>query len=362
MRIAFLLYGSLNMITGGFLYDRFLVDHLRAKGEDVEVIGLPWKRCRTALLDNIFFGSEKFLNGKPYDLILEDGLALPSLIRFNRGMRKKRCVPIVSILHSFRSNASKPMWHRGVLTWIEKAYLRSLDGVILNSCATGRDAERRAGKKLEGLVAYPGKDRLRAGPSREETARRALRPSPLEIIFAGSITRHKGLHLLVKALTLLPKGQQNAWKLAVAGSEWMEPSYVRSIRSHVPAGWSDKVCFEGSLGSVEIADRFSRSDLLVVPSAHEGFGMVYLEGMGFGLPAIGTWAGGAGEIIRDGENGFLVDPQDSSLLSDRISMLISDRQLLREMSLRALDTHAGFPTWSESMTRIHAFLENLWPG
>ena len=44
---------------------------------------------------------------------------------------------------------------------------------------------------------------------------------------------------------------------------------------------------------------------MVVPSSYEGYGIVYREGMAFGLPAIGTTSGGASEIITDGENGYL---------------------------------------------------------
>ncbi|RJR47229.1 MAG: glycosyltransferase family 1 protein, partial [Deltaproteobacteria bacterium] len=52
MKIGLIIYGSLDLVTGGFLYDRLLVDYLRSRGEEVEVISLPWPSYRRGLLDN----------------------------------------------------------------------------------------------------------------------------------------------------------------------------------------------------------------------------------------------------------------------------------------------------------------------
>ena len=93
--------------------------------------------------------------------------------------------------------------------------------------------------------------------------------------------------------------------------------------------------FLGTVPDTLIAQTLSNSHLLAVPSSYEGFGIVYLEGMSFGLPAIGATAGGAQEIIQHGHNGFLVEPDDAESLSAHISNLAVDRQKLVEMSLAA---------------------------
>ena len=74
---------------------------------------------------------------------------------------------------------------------------------------------------------------------------------------------------------------------------------------------SSIVHFHGSLDNAPLIELLKQSHVLVVPSSYEGFGIVYLEGMGFGLPAIGTTAGAAGEIITHGENGYLIQPDDA---------------------------------------------------
>ena len=84
--------------------------------------------------------------------------------------------------------------------------------------------------------------------------------------------------------------------------------------------------------------------------------MVYIEGMGFGLPAIATNAGATNEIIKHGANGFLIDPGDSSRLAEHIDNLVQDRELLLKMSLAALDHFYSHPTWEDTCAKIHQFL------
>ncbi|MDO8753551.1 MAG: glycosyltransferase family 4 protein, partial [Anaerolineales bacterium] len=96
-----------------------------------------------------------------------------------------------------------------------------------------------------------------------------------------------------------------------------------------------------------------------VPSSYEGFGIVYLEGMAFGLPAIGTTAGAAGEIIEHEKTGYLIEPNDSAALAAHISQLASDRNLLTELSLNARKRYIQQPSWNEAAGQIRAFLQSL---
>ena len=105
--------------------------------------------------------------------------------------------------------------------------------------------------------------------------------------------------------------------LNVVGDTGMDPSYFKSILRQIERyGLTDVVRFKGILSDSELAGCMKASHLLVMPSFYEGFGIVYLEGMGFGLPAIGTNCGGTKEIISHGVNGFLVSPGDYASLAE----------------------------------------------
>jgi glycosyltransferase involved in cell wall biosynthesis len=108
-----------------------------------------------------------------------------------------------------------------------------------------------------------------------------------------------------------------------------------------------------------VAEKLKNAQVMVVPSSFEGFGIVYLEGMAFGLPAIGSTAGAASEIITDGKTGYLIQPGDSKSLAVRLKSLAEERGLLRNMSLEALECYRQAPTWEQSAEKIRQFLHEM---
>jgi glycosyltransferase involved in cell wall biosynthesis len=101
--------------------------------------------------------------------------------------------------------------------------------------------------------------------------------------------------------------------------------------------------------------------VLAIPSGYSGFGAAYLEGLGFGLPAIGTTAGAARELITDGVNGYLVPPNDPAAVAHCLMNLAVDRSRLVKMSLAARERFLAQPRWNESMARVRESLLE-WAG
>ncbi len=81
--------------------------------------------------------------------------------------------------------------------------------------------------------------------------------------------------------------------------------------------------------------------------------------MGFGLPAIATTGGAAGEIITHNKDGYLISPGDDEALAEHLASLANDRRRLLEMSMAARRRYLQHPTWEESMGNIRAFLAGL---
>ena len=84
----------------------------------------------------------------------------------------------------------------------------------------------------------------------------------------------------------------------------------------------------------EMSNAYRASDIFVLPSENETFGQVFIEAMSCGLPVIGTKVGGIPEIISDSYNGYLVPPDDSSILAQKIEKLMNDSPT-RENFIRA---------------------------
>jgi glycosyltransferase involved in cell wall biosynthesis len=81
-----------------------------------------------------------------------------------------------------------------------------------------------------------------------------------------------------------------------------------------------------------------------------------LEAHAFALPALGTTSGGAGEIIVDGETGWLVPAGDVEVLADRLQRWHDDRALLARQSAAALERQRQFPGWEQTAASIRYFL------
>lgn len=359
MKIGLIIYGSLNTLSGGYMYDRKLVEYLRAQGDSIEIISLPWRNYAAHLTDNFWFRLSKTrqqaVGLHKFDILIQDELNHPSLIAANSG---KHPYPIVTLVHHLRCSELRPNWQNDFYRMVEKKYLQSVDGFIFNSQTTRGVVNNLLEKKISEVVAYPPTDRFDKAISEEEIKARASQNS-FCILFLGNIIERKGLHTLLQALfSLLPS--REAFSLDIVGPLTAEPNYAKQMQEYVTVnGLSSIVTFHSSLDNEPLVEKFKKAHVLIVPSSYEGYGIVYLEGMAFGLPAIGTTAGAAGEIIEHGKTGYLIEPNNHQALATHISQLASDRNLLAELSLNARRRYVQQPAWKETAGQIRAFLQSM---
>ena len=350
MHVGLVIYGSLATLSGGYLYDRRLVEHLEQQGHRVTILARPWRNYVMHLPDNASAEWRRRLAGD-YDVLLQDELCHPSLAWANRRLPPGR-PPLVAIVHHLRGSEARPAWQNHFYRAVERRYLRSVDAFIYNSRTTLQAVTAQIGAARPSVVAYPGGDRLRPDVSAATVARRAAE-GPLRLLFVGNVIPRKGLHVLLAALPRL----SGDWRLNVVGRLNVDSRYAAKLRRRATeAGLNDRITWRGDLSDADLAAEMAAAHVLVVPSSYEGFGIVYLEGMGFGLPALGTTAGAAGEIIRDGENGYLIAPNDAAGLAERLAALAADRSLLARLGTAALTTYQRAPTWAQTTATIRAFL------
>ncbi|MEX1247750.1 MAG: glycosyltransferase family 4 protein [Anaerolineales bacterium] len=353
MRIGLIIYGRLDQRSGGYLYNRKLVEYLRRRGHRVQVVSLPWQTYWQHLADN--FSSELFqhLRKLRVDLLLEDELNHPSLFLLNSQLKKQVSYSIVSIVHLLRATESHPFPLSWLYRSVERRYLNSVDGFVFNSEDTRRAVGRMLARCKLFVVARPGGDRLHPKMTPAQIRARAKQPGPLRIVFLGNLIRRKAPHLLLAAAARL-RGDVH---IDFAGRTDMEPACVRGLQRAVAGHRLQRyVRFHGYLDGPELANLLRRSQVLVMISSYEGFGIAYLEGMGFGLPAVGTRAGAAREIVHHANNGYLIDPGDAGQLTSLLQRLHKDRVLLTRLSLGALETYKKGPGWQGSMQRVENFI------
>ncbi len=201
MRVGLLIYGSLETISGGYLYDRMLVEFLRAQGDYVEIISLPWRNYPRHLLDNFSRSLLKKCLKLEIDVLIQDELNHPSLAWLNNKLQQVP-FPIISLVHHLRCDELRPIWQNTFYRQVERCYLDSVDGFIFNSQTTKNSvAQVSPIKDRPWIIATPAGDRFDPEIEAAKIIARAQQPDPLRLIFLGNLIPRKGLHILVETLT-----------------------------------------------------------------------------------------------------------------------------------------------------------------
>jgi glycosyltransferase involved in cell wall biosynthesis len=357
VRIGLIIYGSLETLTGGYLYDRMLVNYLRCQGDEVDIISLPWRSYGRHLGDNFALDLYRRLRRARFDVLLQDELNHPSLFWLNRRLRRSIRYPLVTIVHLLRCSEPRPVWQNRLYRWVETRYLSGVDALVYNSQTTRAVVEGLVGANRPGVVAYPGGDHLPSMLTPDQIAARARQPGPLHLLFVGNLTPVKGLHILLQALTRLVADE---WCLTAVGSLTADPAYVHTIRRQIAqSGCTGRVRLLGLCPNAAVATHLTQNQVLAVPSLYEAFGIAYLEAMRFGLPVIASTAGAAHELITHAEHGFLVAPGDAATLAQHLQELHRDRACLGRMGLAAHQRAQTHPTWAESVGRVRELLQRL---
>ena len=360
MHIGLLIYGDINTLSGGYLYDRKLVDYLRSQGDSVEIISLPENSypgnlLSTEIPDTIRI-RDKGKNNK-FDVLVQDELVHPSCLGINRKLKTLLGCPIISLVHLLKSSVPAPLFKKALIAYFEKKYLQSVDGLVLNSQSTKAEAEKLLDEKLPAhIVAVPCADHFPESDTQD--AKQTYDDSGIfKILFVGNISRQKGLHVLIDSIAKLEDARIS---LTVVGDGNKDPGYMAELRSKLNSyKYQEQVVFKGSQAGETLQALYRQHHVFIMPSVNEAYGIAYLEAMQFGLPVIASKQGGSKEFIRHGENGFLIEPEDSKHLAELISLLINNNQQLRRLSDNAIESFKQHPRWQDSCRKIRDFLQMM---
>jgi glycosyltransferase involved in cell wall biosynthesis len=165
-------------------------------------------------------------------------------------------------------------------------------------------------------------------PSRSNTITRnharkllGLPKEAIVIATAARLVVEKGIGTLIAAMQPVIAANPAGVRLLVAGGG-SDRERLEALAAQLPAG---SVIFTGYLA--DVAPVYASSDIFVLPSEDEGFGLVFLEAAAYGLPSIGTHVGGIPEAVLDNVTGLLVPPGDSVALTAAITRLVRDADL-----------------------------------
>jgi teichuronic acid biosynthesis glycosyltransferase TuaC len=177
------------------------------------------------------------------------------------------------------------------------------------------------------VIIYNGVDPELFSPGIEQS-------SCLSILSVGNLIPTKDQGLLIRAFAGVSQ-QMPEVKLEVIGDGPERASLGELSRQ---LGIASKVVFRGRQERGEVALAMGRCDVFALPSRYEGLGCVYLEAMACAKPAVACTGQGIEEIIRDGENGRLVPPNDEAALTQALLLLLRDANLRKRLGRAARET------------------------
>jgi glycosyltransferase involved in cell wall biosynthesis len=147
----------------------------------------------------------------------------------------------------------------------------------------------------------------------------------LKCLFVGRVTYKKGVLELFKAIEKL---NTNKFHFTFVGSYDLEDEYIYRYKN---------ICdFKGHVPKKEMSEIYSNADILIFPSLADGFGLSVIEALSYGLPVVCSTNSGASDIIKDGVNGFLIDPLNYNDITDKLSWLENNRSFLNNFSKNAI--------------------------
>ncbi|NBS66872.1 MAG: glycosyltransferase [Betaproteobacteria bacterium] len=235
---------------------------------------------------------------------------------------------------------------------IESALWSRLDGLICASPATAREVLAAGILPSRIAVAEPGVD----VPSLDVGAGTERFDGPVRLLCVATITPRKNHQMLVKALARV---RATGWRLDCVGSLDRDPATVASLRRSIhELGLADRITLHGEQPDAWLARAWQESDLFVLASDHEGYGMVYTEALAQGVPIVATSAGATPETIP-GSACRLVPPGDVAALASVLETLIGSggqRQTLRDGARRARATLVPWPAavrrWANALDQL----------
>jgi glycosyltransferase involved in cell wall biosynthesis len=348
--VSFTLFvpGSIDQLTGGYLFARHVVDGLAARGSPVAVIELAGRfpdadveasaACATALAT---------LPGGARAVI--DGLALAG---FGDCLAREapRLRLIVWVHHPLADETGLATADRARFHAIEAKLLPLSAGVICPSQCTADAVARYGVDPMRIAIAPPGTKQ----PAQQRTTARDDRAPRL--LTVATVTPRKGHLVLIEALARL---REKAWQLRCIGSTSRDPAHVAALRRAIAAqGLDARVSLADEMPQEALAAAYDDADIFVLPSFHEGYGMAFAEALAHGLPIVATRAGAIPETVPESA-GVLVAPGDVAALASALAQLLDDRALLARLTRGAASAGAKLPTWDGAITQWARAIERL---
>lgn len=341
---AFAIPGALDTVTGGYIYERRLLETLNETGTRTLHVPLSagWPHPTPSLQAEAAAALRALPPGLP--LIL-DGLVFGAI---DTGLLASLPLPVVAMLHHpLGLEAGLPPARAAELIARETANLRHAARVVVPSDHTARILAADFGVDPARIhVALPGFDRPPARPAPPPA-------TPPLILSVGLICRRKGHDVLLDALAAL---KHLDWQAAIVGMTH-DPEVESDLRAQREAlGLAGRVRLTGQIAPEALDALWRQARVFALATRYEGYGMVISEALLYGLPVVSCAVGAVPQTLPPGA-GLLVPPDDPAALAGALETVLTDDALHARLSATAALEGARLPRWTDTAAVMRAALE-----
>lgn len=344
--LHFLAPGDLDSLTGGYIYDRRIVDGLRASGWRIAVHSLSERFPDPD--DEALAQARRTLAKIPEGMpVVIDGLALGAMPELAHAAAARR--PLVALVHHPLAQetgidcASAARLHDS-----ERRALAAARHVIVTSPATARALEDYGVAADRVTIVEPGTERapLACGSGSDEP----------QLLCVATLTPRKGHAVLFDALARIA---DRRWRLTCAGSGRRAPETTAALERQLERlGISQRVRLIGELPPQGLVPLYHRADIFVLASYLEGYGMALAEALARGLPVVSTLAGAIPETVP-ADAGILVPAGNVLALAEALARIMDDRDLRTRLAAGARAARTRLPSWRDAAERFGRVLDEV---
>ncbi len=343
IKAAFLVPGSLDTRTGGYRYDKRIIEELRSLGHVVEVHPLAGSfpfpsTADTAHADAVLEQLDD------HHVVVIDGLACAVLSDvLARHAHRLQLIALVHHPLALETGLTPDVAAR--LRQQETDALVHVSRVITTSPSTTASLADYHVSDERIVTVEPGTDR---GPLSDDQ-----RGDVAQLLCVATITERKGHGVLIAALQRLQQRCPDLrWEAHCVGSIERDANHWRSLQQQLEAtDIAGKLTFHGEADDAALEQHYLNADLFVLPSFHEGFGMVLTEAIAHGLPIISTTAGAIPDTVPDG-TGVLVPPDDTAALADALEHVLTDATTLETLTQAARKERLQLSSWRDAAVQF----------
>ena len=327
-----LYYGKSNIARGGGVNTvaYYLTKALRKKVSVTNLYGIRSSEDFPEIYLNLF---SQFVK-KEFDIIhfnitptWMNGSSM--LLRFAK-LRQTRTVLNIHDIPYLELQVEQMTQHFSFSNWLSiLSYCNSADRIVVNSEYMRNNVIAWYRINHDKIVVIPNGVELERFAINDN---RIMLEGDPSVLYVGHISRRKGIDVLVQAVAKLKSELPNI-KLHIVGGGNNRPFAALAKEE----GIGKNVIFHGVAKDSLLPSYYKSADICVFPSRHEGFGIVILEAMASGIPVIASDIPSFREIISNGIDGRLFEPEDADALSKEVIALYQDQHLRKELSHNAFE-------------------------